>query len=442
MCSLLMGQSDHAIMTLYKDNFALIKQPVGWEEVPPGISTIEYNQFPSGLFVESPFLNLNDKIAIRFQRLNSNVFSGELFFSNKPGDYVEIRSTSGKYIEGILLEYNNSTLTIQGKSDVFTIPRDKIEFTSMEENVEDVQFKSALQWDINLKKEMNVYGELIYLSSGFDWNAVYRLILTEDSKNARLVSEAVIYNRSNINFTDLTLQLIEGELRRPNKKKFRGQSQRLSLAKSSMSSNETTAMDRQELGDYHIYNLSGEFDFISQNSITVQLYQPRLVNFEKTYVFESRERSQKEEPLIIELKIMNSEENDLGIPLPAGKVEMYMVSKKGALEFSGEDNLVQTPKDRMVFLTAGRSFNVIGKRTVLNYDRQKKSEEASIQLQIKNTDDKEINIRIIEHITGDWVIRDATSMYTKEDATTIYFPLKVRPNEQKSISYTYRKEWK
>ena len=68
--------------------------------------------------------------------------------------------------------------------------------------------------------------------------------------------------------------------------------------------------------------------------------------------------------------------------------------------------------------------------------------KASIQIQINYTDEKEINVRAIEHISGDWVIRDATSMYTKKDATTIYFPIKIKPNEQKSITYTYRKEWK
>ena len=71
MCTFLAGQSNQAIMTLYKDSFALIKQPVNWEEVPSGTSTIEYDHFPAGLFTESPFLNLYDNVVIHFQRLNS-----------------------------------------------------------------------------------------------------------------------------------------------------------------------------------------------------------------------------------------------------------------------------------------------------------------------------------------------------------------------------------
>jgi len=336
----------------------------------------------------------------------------------------------------------HSNITIQGRSEVFLIPKSKVELISIEWMVEHPQFKPTLLWDIYLKKQSYVYGELIYLSSGFDWNAVYRLVLNEESTQAMLIPEAVIYNRSDMDFTELTLQLVEGDLHRSNRKKYGTRTHRLSSAKSTSYDNAPVVADQQALGDYHIYNLSGVFDFTGKNSITVQLYNPRSVKFEKTYIFENREKSQREEPLIVELKIMNSDENNLGIPLPAGKVEMYMTSSKGLLEFSGEDNLVQTPKDGTVLLTAGRAFNVTGKRTVLNYDRQKKSEEASIQIQINNTDEKEISVRAIEHISGDWVIRDATSMYTKKDATTIYFPMKIKPNEQKSITYTYRKEWK
>ena len=137
-------------------------------------------------------------------------------------------------------------------------------------------------------------------------------------------------------------------------------------------------------------------------------------------------------------KIFNSEDNGLGIPLPAGKVEMYLTSKGGSREFSGEDYLVQTPKEGTVLLTAGRAFDITGKRTILNYDRQRNSEEASIQIQIKNIHDEAIQVRVVEHISGDWVIRDASSMYTKEDATTIYFPLNIDAEDNKIITYTYR----
>ena len=92
-------------------------------------------------------------------------------------------------------------------------------------------------------------------------------------------------------------------------------------------------------------------------------------------------------------------------------------------------------------LIVGRAFDVIGKRKVINYDRLRKSEEASIEITVTNTKNEEIQVRVIEHISGDWVIRDASTMYIKEDASTIYYPLTIPAGETQRITYTYRKQW-
>jgi hypothetical protein len=51
-------------------------------------------------------------------------------------------------------------------------------------------------------------------------------------------------------------------------------------------------------------------------------------------------------------------------------------------------------------------------------------------------------VKLIEKISGDWVIRDESTMYMKEDASTIYFPITVPANDEMLVTYTYRKEWK
>ena len=106
--------------------------------------------------------------------------------------------------------------------------------------------------------------------------------------------------------------------------------------------------------------------------------------FNKTYVFENYERRQKEEPLEIKLTMENSEDNGLGISLPGGKVEVYLYSQLGGLEYIGADNIGQVPKGQSAELTSGRAFDVIGNRKVLNYDRQRKSEEAVIEIKVTN----------------------------------------------------------
>ena len=90
-------------------------------------------------------------------------------------------------------------------------------------------------------------------------------MLNEESTQAMLIPEAVIYNRSDMDFTELTLQLVEGDLHRSNRKKYGTRTHRLSLAKTTSYDNAPVVADQQALGDYHIYNLFGVFDFTGKN---------------------------------------------------------------------------------------------------------------------------------------------------------------------------------
>ena len=64
---------------------------------------------------------------------------------------------------------------------------------------------------------------------------------------------------------------------------------------------------------------------------------------------------------------------------------MYTYKKSSGLEYIGADNMGQVPKGQSTTLTSGRAFDVIGNRKVLNYDRQRKSEEAVIEIKVTNT---------------------------------------------------------
>ena len=141
------------------------------------------------------------------------------------------------------------------------------------------------------------------------------------------------------------------------------------------------------------------------------------------YVFENFERRQKEEPLEVRVKMENTETNGLGISLPGGKVEMYSFTQSGGLEYIGADNMGQVPKGQSTTLTSGRAFDVIGKRRILNYDRQRKSEEAVIEIQVTNARSEAVNIQLVEHINGDWIIKHESINYQKKDASTIQFPI-------------------
>ena len=189
------------------------------------------------------------------------------------------------------------------------------------------------------------------------------------------------------------------------------------------------------MGDYYVYSTGSIQNFTSRENITVGIYSPLNVNYEKVYVFENFERQKKDEPLRIEYTLSNTEKDGLGIVLPAGKVDIYTNSNSG-FEFIGSDNMGQVPKGESSQNSSWVCFDITGKRKVINYDKQRKSEEAVIEVALNNSKSKCASVKVVEHINGDWVIKDPSHDYIKEDASTIHFLIDVEPGKKEFITYT------
>ena len=428
------GQSENAIMTIYKNGYALVKQPVDWSiRNSPG--EVEYSVLPEGIKESSPYLNLHSGQVIN-QKLDGNLFSESTLIKQSLGDYVTITTIDDEDEYGTLIAISPDGYPIQTRRDVVFLKKEQVKKVTLRKVIDNPQFHPSLRWKIS-SNDYNVTGSLVYMSRGFDWDAVYRMVVP-DYGPATLITEAYISNNSSINFNDLKLRLVEGSVGKQIKPQFRG-NRKFSSAAMAAEPNMQLA-DESSLGDYHIYDFPDRLNFGKNEHITVRLYVPKLIDYSKTYVFKNAERSQKEEPLEIEFQVKNTVDNNLNIPLPQGRIELYQ-STEGGLEFTGEDQVKQTPKGETVTITAGRSFDVIGKRKVLNFERQRKSEEASIEILIKNKRDEKITVRLEEQIRGDWVIKEASDNYIKRDASTINFLFSLNAGDTKSVTYTYRKEW-
>jgi len=435
---LLLAQSENATLTLYKDGTALVKQPVAWS-IPAGDSYVTWSSLPNGIHKDTPFLNLEGATIIS-QRFNDNVFTGIDYFNKLRGQEIQVKPKGGKIVKGTLLEISSGSVTLSHQSGIINFNRAELEFLGSKNKDMDLPtFNPFLSWDLNSKEEKVIKGELVYKTNNFSWTTVYRLKMLNEEKG-ELVAEAVISNNSDMNFEQTTLQLVEGNLNKIDG--FRPRSEKMSRPSIASVNNFSPRMNIDELGDYHIYALNDNHDLESKENITIRMYGPLDVKYVKTYVFENSERRQKEEPLEVQLTLSNMEKNGLGISLPGGKVEIYSYTQKTGLEYIGADNMGQVPKGQSTKLTSGRAFDVIGNRKVLNYDRQRKSEEAVIEIGITNNRTESVDILLIEHINGDWIIKDESLNYKKEDASTIHFPLTLNSGEVKNVYYTYRKEWK
>ena len=426
--------SKESTITVYKDGTALVKQEIIWDAVSKGKTNLRYGDIPKSIHKDTPFISIKNAQVLS-QKLVEKTFSSDEYFSSKKGDIITIKLKNEKAVSGILLELTNKILTIQIKNSLRRLNRNNIEYIETGDIVSNPNFSPYLDWEVKNNKAGNLKANLVYKLSNISWNAIYRLTTNGQTKG-ELVVEGVISNNSSKNYINTNVNLVEGKI---NKVKSINNN---NYGKMEMSRSLPNKNTPDALGDYHIYSAGKIKNFTAKENLTVGIYGPLNVNYEKNYVFENFERQQKEEPLKVEYTLSNTEKDGLGIVLPAGKVDIYTSSSKGGFEYIGSDRLGQVPKGESSTIQAGYAFDITGKRRVLNYDRQRKSEEAVIEVSIKNTWSETASVKIIEHVNGDWVIKDQSHDYIKKDASTIYFLIDVKPGKKEFITYTYRKEWK
>jgi hypothetical protein len=193
------GQSVGASLTIYKDGFGLVKQPVTWD-VKAGNNTIKFDRLADGMYADSPFLDLQNA-EVYTQRLNRNIFSSNDLFHKNLGQKVELKLTGEKSVSGTLLEYNPSQVTIQTKSNIQSFIKNKLDYISVKKGDEVPQLRPILSWNIVAKNSGAAQGNLVYMSGGFDWNAKYRMIMLDESNKAILIPEAFVKNDSDLSFS-------------------------------------------------------------------------------------------------------------------------------------------------------------------------------------------------------------------------------------------------
>jgi len=426
--------SKRANVTIYKDGTALVKQEIVWDNIPKGKSIIKYDDIPKSIQKDTPFISI-ENVQVLNQKFVEKIFSSNNYFSSKKGDYVTVKLKNEKAVSGNLLEISSNLLTIQSKNSVRSFNRDNIEYIETKDNISAPNFSPYLQWEIKNNKAGKVKASLVYKLGNVSWDAIYRLT-TNGQTEGELVVEGVIFNNSSKDYFNANINLVEGIINKSKPKQTNNYSE-MAMSRSVVQKN-TPA----ELGDYYIYSTGSIQNFTSKENITVGIYGPLNVNYEKVYIFENFERQKKDEPLRIEYNLSNTEKDGLGIVLPAGKVDIYTNSNKGGFEFIGSDNIGQVPKGESSKIQAGYASDITGKRKVINYDRQRKSEEAVIEVALNNSKSETASVKVVEHINGDWVIKDPSHDYIKEDASTIHFLIDVEPGKKEFITYTYRKEWK
>jgi hypothetical protein len=146
------------------------------------------------------------------------------------------------------------------------------------------------------------------------------------------------------------------------------------------------------------------------------------------------------------LQFTNDNASGLGMPLPAGRMRVSRLDPADdSLEFIGEDVIDHTPRDEKVRVKLGSAFDVVGQRKQVDFrsDSRNRWIEEEIEIEVRNHKDEDVEVQVREFLFrwSNWTMLSNSQAYTKDDARTITFPVKVPKNGSRTVRYRVRYSW-
>ncbi|HKI65515.1 MAG TPA: DUF4139 domain-containing protein [Burkholderiales bacterium] len=324
--------------------------------------------------------------------------------------------------------------------------------------------RPTLVWDIAAARGGKHRTRVSYQTGGITWWADYNLAYAEGA-NASACKLDVgawvsILNRSGAGYDDAKLKLVAGDVQRAQPPAYAAG--RMPAARAVLES-KVAGFAEKAFFEYHLYTLGRPTTLPDRSTKQIELFpvargvpcEKKLVyyglvsgwrGFSPSPVTDRNYGVQSNKKVDVYLGFTNSRRNNMGMPLPAGRVRVSKADEAdGTLEFIGEDTIDHTPKDEKVLIKLGSAFDVVGERKQLAFrvDSSRRTMSEQIEVRLRNHKDQPVTVEVKENLYRwvNWEISQKTHAYRKQDARTVVFPLRVAAGGEQVLRYTVDYSW-
>lgn len=289
---------------------------------------------------------------------------------------------------------------------------------------------------------------LRYLMGGLSWRADYTMTVDQSGKTAAIDAWATVTNSSDYEFRSADVRLVAGDVQRS------GGNYKMARSNQPMMLMEAAAMDaappavEESFSEYHVYTLGRYISLPPQGAKQVSLFSATGVPVEQELISRFHAGHGQRSGVIRQgvesrLKFKNLAAGNLGRPMPAGLVRVFMPTADGSELLAGESNFGHVPDGGEVKLVLGRSFDVTVERTQTSFKRVGKNAfEVGWEISVKNGKSTPQALKLKDSFPGQWKLVAADTPYAKVDSATIQFDLQGLPPTKdkaaKVINYTVR----
>jgi hypothetical protein len=342
-----------------------------------------------------------------------------------------------------VLSANNGVVLMVGDHIETGVPG-RLVFDEVPQNLRD---RPTLTIELHSATDQSQQLELSYLTGGLGWKADYVAELDQKDTQLDLNGWVTLTNKSGSTYQNAQLQLVAGDVHRVTEQVTRLSRPRHALADMAASKE---AMVEESLFEYHLYTLERPTTIADNQTKQVALLSANEVPLAKEYVLRGKDyyyRSSHGElgqklKVAVFVEFDNTEQANLGIPLPKGIVRVYKRDSVGNAQFVGEDRIDHTPKNEEVRLKLGEAFDITADKkqtdfkkiaVVGKYDSILSS---SYEIVLKNAKEVPVTVLVQEPVPGDWQITEESHPHTKAAARTAVWKLAVPAQGKTTLTYT------
>jgi len=466
-----LAASAQPALTIYNQDFAVVRDTVSLD-LKSGANPVVYSGATAQVEADSVILRDpagRHSLQILEQNYRNDPVSQELLLSLFEGrtiDFQNIRIKDntqirelipGKIVRsGFIPGGNNEQpiIEVNGKLQ-FSLPGQPL-FPDLGS---DTILKPAFNWLLQSDTPGKFDAEVGYITGGFDWSASYNLVSPEKGDIVDLVGWITMNNNSGKTFEDAKIKLMAGDV---NKIQPRMPTSRLAgrAMKAAMAYDEAApAVTEKAFDEFHLYSIARPTTLHDHETKQVEFVHAEKMFAPTIYVYDGAAGYQfyglnydrgwgqsDNKKVLVQREFKNAETNQLGIALPKGKLRFYRRDDGGQLQFVGENVIDHTPRNETVRVTTGNAFDLVGERkqTDFRVDTGEKWVDETFEIKLRNRKkDAAVEIRVVEHLYrwSNWNITAKSDEFVKKDAQTIEFRVPVKPDEEKTLTYTVHYSW-
>lgn len=452
-------------LTIYNQSFAVVRDSVPLD-LKPGINDVQFSGMTAHLEPDSVILRDpagKTSLQILEQSYRNDPVSQELLLSLFEGKTIDFfikqpnkpdQTVQGRIVRSGFKRNSAPVIEVDGQLR-FGLPGQPI-FPSLGDGT---VLNPTLSWKLNAEKAAKLDAEIAYVTEGFTWEAAYNLVAPETGDQADLVGWITVVNNSGKTFPDAKIKLMAGDVHKIVQSDKNRASDRREMLYAAPAA-PAPVVTEKAFDEFHLYSLGNPTTLRDQETKQVEFVRATGVNAARIYVYDGSKPpgwrvgmsygeggygDSGNTKVNVYREFKNSKENHLGIPLPKGRLRIYRQDEDRQLEFVGEDSIDHTPKDEIVRVRVGDSFDLKGERKQLDYHVSSSNHHAdeTNQITVKNHKKEPVEIRVVEHMCRweNWEIRKTSQPFEKKDSQTVEFRVPLQPDEEKSIQYRVYYSW-